>query len=161
MAARRSYISVSMVVDVLEQWAPPNIFALSGPKDWRHSLSQVIFHETIHYWQYIGHSHLINLLEEDWSRLKHFECTGEILPPGKLETLCFQRTKGTGFSTQDMLEAHARFWDVQAPGRHLELDAPNRDIGENLAQAQCDRLTARGKIWNHYDQAGKALGIPA
>lgn len=162
MVTRRSYIPVSMVVDVGEQWALPNIFALTGPKDWRPSLSRVIFHESIHYWQYIGHSHLINLIEEDWSRLKHFERTGEILPPGRLRTLFFQRVEETGFSTQDLVEAHARFWDVQALGPplliELELDAPNRDADEILTQAQYDRLKAEGKIWHHYDDAGKGVG---
>ncbi|MDO3376639.1 hypothetical protein [Geoalkalibacter halelectricus] len=156
------YVPVSMIVDVGEAWTPPNPYSLAGPKDWRPPLSRVIFHETIHYWQYIGHTHLIRLVEEDWGRLRHFDKTREILPPGALRRGFSQRKPEIGFSTQDLVEAHARFWDVQALGPplliELELDAPNRDVGEILTRAHYERLKAEGKIWHHYDQDGQGVG---
>jgi hypothetical protein len=162
MPTRRRYVPLSMVVDVGEPWAPPHPFALTGPKDWRPPLSRVIFHETVHYWQYIGHAHLIHLIAEDWARLKHFDTTGEIQPPGDLRRGFSQRTKETGFSTQDLLEAHARFWDVQTLGPplliELELDAPNRDVSEVLTRAQYEKLKEDGKIWHHFDEDGHGVG---
>lgn len=151
-----------MVVDVGEAWAPPNPFVLAGPKAWRPHVSRVIFHETVHYWQYIGHAHLIQLVEEDWARLKHFGATGEILPPGNLRREFTQRSEIAGFSTLDLMEAHARFWDVQAIGPplliELELDAPNRDISGVLTRAKYEQLKANGKIWHHLDEDGQGVG---
>lgn len=162
MATRRRYVPVSMVVDVGERWAPPHPFSLAGPKDWRPPLSRAIFHETVHYWQYIGHAHLIHLIAEDWARLKHFDATGQSLPPGNLRRAFTQRMEGAGFSTQDLMEAHARFWDVQALGPplliELELDAPNRDVSQVLTRAQYEKLKADGKIWHHFDERGHGVG---
>lgn len=153
---------LSMVVDVDDSWVPPHPFALTGPKDWRPPLSRVIFHETVHYWQYIGHAHLIHLVAEDWIRLKHFDATGQSLPPGNLRRGFTRRTEEAGFSTQDLMEAHARFWDVQAIGPplliELELDDPNRDVNQVLTRAQYEQLKADGKIWHHFNEHGHGVG---
>lgn len=156
------YVPLSMVVDVGDAWAPPHPIALTGPKDWRPPLSRVVFHETVHYWQYISHAHLIHLVTEDWMRLKHFDATGQSLPPGNLRRGFTQRIEGAGFSTRDLMEAHARFWDLQVLGPplliELELDAPNRDVSQILTRAQYEHLKADGKIWHHFDEHGDGVG---
>jgi hypothetical protein len=151
-----------MVVDVGEAWTPPHPFALTGPQDWRPPLSRAIFHESVHYWQFIGHAHLIELMAEDWARLRQFDATGDNVPPGPLRRAFAQRMEGAGFSTLDLMEAHARFWDVQALGPplliELELQAPQRDISQVLTRTEYEQLKADGKIWHHYDAHGEGVG---
>lgn len=162
MATRNRYGPVSMVVDVGEAWTPPHPYALTGPKDWRPPLSRAIFHESVHYWQFIGHAHLIELVAEDWERLKPFQATGELLPQGPLRRAFTKPEEGAGFSTQDLMEAHARFWDVQALGPplliELELEAPHRDVSPTLTRAQYEQLMSDGKIWHHRDAQGQGVG---
>ncbi|MDP2177481.1 MAG: hypothetical protein Q8K19_03120 [Methylicorpusculum sp.] len=95
-------------------------------------------------------------------RLKHFDATGQSLPPGNLRRGFTQRIEGAGFSTRDLMEAHARFWDLQVLGPplliELELDAPNRDVSQILTRAQYEHLKADGKIWHHFDEHGDGVG---
>jgi hypothetical protein len=159
------YVPLSMVVDVDEPWVPPHWYVLTGPKDWRPPLSRIIFHETVHYWQYIGHAHLVHLVVEDWARLQHFAATGECLPPGRLRRAFGHPAEGVEFSTQDLTEAHARFWDVQALGPPMlieaELASPNRDISRTLTHARYEQLKAEGKIWREIDERGEGRGYSA
>jgi hypothetical protein len=151
-----------MVVDVGEAWTPPHLFALTGPKDWRPPLSRTIFHESVHYWQFIGHAHLIELMAEDWARLRQFDATGDTVPPGPLRRAFAQRMEGAGFSTLDLMEAHARFWDVQAFGPplliELELQAPQRDVSQVLTLTEYEQLKTDGKIWRDVDVDGEGVG---
>lgn len=162
MKYKRRYIPLSMIVDTGEEWIPPHAFFLMGPKDIKPSLSRVIFHETIHYWQYIGHTYLINLIEEDWARLMYFDKTGEIKPPGDLRKRFSLYKKEIGFSTNDLLEALARFWDVQALGPplliELELNHPNRNVSKILTRVEYNKLKENGNIWHHFDENGQGVG---
>ncbi len=151
-----------MTVDIGEQWTQPHPFALTGPADWRPTLSRQIFHETVHYWQFIGHAHLIHLVEEDWTRLCRFDATGEVASPGPLRRQFLAPDKGAGFSAHDLMECHARVWDVHALGPpsliELELDDPHRDTSEVLTRDHYDKLKAEGKIWHHVDESGRGVG---
>ena len=148
-----------MVVHVGDEWRPPSLYPLTGPKEWEPPLARRIFHETIHYWQYIGHTHLVHLIDEDWGRLQRFIATGEVVPPGPLRSAFGRPSETAGFSTQDLVEAHARFWDVQALGPplviELELDAPTRDVSHILTRETYERLKAEGKIWLRVDEHGR------
>ena len=159
MAASDRYRPVSMIVDLAEDCARPHIFALTGPKDWQPRLARKIFHETVHYWQHISQGFLVRLVEEDWLRLKAFSETGAASPAGPVKRRYVAVDPAAGFSVQDLVECHARFWDVQAVGPpnliEMELDDPTRVTDPVLTRDRYDALKADGKIWREFDETGK------
>lgn len=156
------YAALPMLVELAEPCAEPHIFALTGPKDWRPELSRKIFHETLHYWQHISQGFLVRLIEEDWQRLQSFEATGNIPPAGPLKRAFVTRDAKAEFSPRDLIEAHARYWDMHAigPPRLIEadLDNPHRDTDPILTRAAYEEMKAEGRIWRHIDENGEGLG---
>ena len=151
-----------MLVELAEPCAEPHIFALTGPKDWRPGLARKVFHETLHYWQHISQGFLIRLIEEDLDRLERFEATGNIPPPGPLKRMFVTRDATAGFSPRDLMEAHARYWDIHAigPPRLIEadLDNPHRETDSILTRPAYDDMKAEGRIWRHIDPNGEGHG---
>ena len=156
------YAALPMLVELAEPCAEPHIFALTGPKDWRPSLSRKIFHETLHYWQHISQGFLIRLIDEASQRLQSFEATGRVPPPGPLKRTFVTRDAEAGFSPRDLMEAHARYWDMHAigPPRLIEadLDNPHRDTDPILTRAAYEEMKAEGRIWRHIDEKGEGHG---
>lgn len=84
--------------------------------DWGANLCRVLYHESIHFWQLFSSAYVGNLLADDWSRLQHFRSTGEIKPLGPEARQYDTPTAGLPFSSRELLECWARFWDVHTRG---------------------------------------------
>lgn len=161
MAAADRFSGVSLIVDVADAAVAPDITALCGPAHWRPRLSRKIFHETVHYWQYVSHGFLLAMVEEEWKRLARFG-DGAAPPPGRIKARFLDRDNAHGLSVLDLIEAHARFMDVHAFGPprliELELDDPDRDTDPVLTRAAYDQLVAEGRIWQRIDAEGEGHG---
>lgn len=156
------FSGLSLIVDIAAPSVPADITALCGPAHWNPALSRKIFHETVHYWQYIAHGFLLALAEEEWRRLKAWEAGGGAQPPGPIKRRFLDRDNRHGISVLDLIEAHARFMDVHAFGPprliELELDDPHRVTDPVLTRAEYDRLKAAGRIWQQIDAEGRGRG---
>ena len=156
------YAALPMLVELAEPCAAPHYFALTGPKDWRPELARKIFHETLHYWQHISQGFLIRLIEEDYRRLQAFEETGKVPAPGNVKKTFMARSNEAGFSARDLMESHARYWDMHGigPPRLIEADLknPDKDTDPVLTRDAYEDLKAKGQIWQHIDEKGEGRG---
>lgn len=163
MASGSRYVAVAMVVNVGVPWLPPQHTCLTHPASWKLlDVARRIFHETVHYWQFIAHTALIRLVEEDWARLQRFQATGVVEPAGPLRRAFRTPDALAGFSPEDLMECLARVWDVHTLGPpnliELELADSKRDIGGVITRAQYEQLKADGQIWHHYNEEGNGEG---
>src|SRR5262249_37406102 len=78
--------------------------------------SRVLFHETVHFWQYLASGYLAGIVEEDWGRLVAFERDQAKMPAGPRRLHFLQPHPEHGFAPVDLVEAFARFWDVHVIG---------------------------------------------
>lgn len=156
------FSGLSLIVDIAAASVPADITALCGPAHWNPALSRKIFHETVHYWQYVSHGFLLALVEEEWCRLGAWEPGGKPPPAGPIKRRFLDRDNRHGISVLDLIEAHARFMDVHAFGPprliELELDDPHRVTDPVLTRATYDRLKAEGRIWQSIDEDGNGRG---
>ena len=76
----------------------------------------MIFHETVHFWQYLASGYLARLVEEDWDRLVAFERSGKTTHELPRRSHFLQRHPEHGFAPRDLVEAFARYWDVHVIG---------------------------------------------
>ncbi|MFE6096418.1 hypothetical protein ACFQ7M_31195 [Streptomyces massasporeus] len=114
MSASFSRVSLLMQVNgVLEKSDAQAVLAMRGSDLHR---ARIIFHETVHYWQQLSQSFLIELASEEWGRLRHFEETGQVLEIGEMRREFDRVDKDLGFSARDLHECLARFWEVVAFG---------------------------------------------
>lgn len=92
---------------VLPFWGSPN------DERWGVQLSRVLYHEALHFWQFLNSPYLIRLVGKLWEKLIEFEKTGE---------LSFEYTywgdynngPSKEFSNYELVECWARFWDVHS-----------------------------------------------
>ena len=97
--------------------APPcSLEVWYGPARYYPERSREIFHETIHFWQYLASGYLARLVEEDWDRLIAFERTGTVRREAPRRLHFVQPHPEHGFSPRDLAEAFARYWDVHVIG---------------------------------------------
>lgn len=97
--------------------APPrSLQAWYGPASYYPEQSRTLFHETVHFWQYLASGYLTRLVEEDWDRLVTFEGTGKVTREAPRRVHFIQSHPEHGFSPRDLVEAFARYWDVQVVG---------------------------------------------
>lgn len=119
--ARARFWPVSLLIDAGCEPDSLNLAKLwpSGAADGN---LRAFFHEAVHYWQNLSQSFLVSLANEDWQRLLTYERTGTLLGPGDLRRLFDSRGSNVDWSTRDLHECLARFWDLIAagPGRVLD-----------------------------------------
>lgn len=101
--------------DELPFWKDPNNSA------WGDTLCRILYHETIHFWQFLSSAYVANLVAQEWSRLIRYEQTRELMPPGDPEDS--ESDGATPFSPSELVECWARYWDVHSRG-------PDRIIAE-------------------------------
>ncbi len=94
----------------LRFWEEPN------NDDWGVKLSRILYHESIHFWQFLSSSYIASLVADEWSRLLHFEATGELLPTTERVELHSLPRSDYPFSLAELVEAWARYWDVHTRG---------------------------------------------
>lgn len=89
-----------------------------APNDdaWGATLCRVLYHESIHFWQLFSSAYVGNLVADDWRRLQHFHSTGEISPLDPEARQYDIPAEGLPFSSRELLECWARFWDVHTRG---------------------------------------------
>lgn len=79
---------------------------------WGDVLCRVLYHESVHFWQFLSSGYIANLVAGEWNRLNHFERTDEIIPQSKFLTDYSRRIEGNPFSAYELVECWARYWDV-------------------------------------------------
>ena len=90
---------------VLPFWERPN------DERWGRRLSRVLYHEALHFWQFVNSPYLIGVVSRYWGKLLHYEATGELL----LEDSLWNDQKACSserFSNYELVECWARFWEV-------------------------------------------------
>ncbi|MDJ0969157.1 MAG: hypothetical protein QNJ06_04595 [Kiloniellales bacterium] len=134
MASRYLPVNASVYLD----FAPSaySLEAFFNPKTFHPRQSRVLFHETVHFWQYLNSGYLMRLVEEDWSRLTHFENTGEFLSAAPCRRHYMTPDETHGMSPRDLVEVFARFWDVQVigPPELIAMDIEEGKTGEGIAE---------------------------
>jgi hypothetical protein len=93
-------------------------------QDWGGALCRVLYHESIHFWQLLSSAYLANGLQDEWLRLLEFEQTGHLRPASELVSGMLERRPGEPFSTLELMECWARYWDVhtRSPATIIEED---------------------------------------
>jgi hypothetical protein len=61
-------------------------------------------------------AYLANGLQDEWLRLLEFERSGHLRPVSQLVSGMLERRPGEPFSTQELMECWARYWDVHTRG---------------------------------------------
>ena len=79
-------------------------------------LCRLLYHESLHFWQFLASEYISKLCDEDWRRLKHFEDTGKRTPPSETSRNYGIRIGDSPFSASELVECWARFWDVHTRG---------------------------------------------
>lgn len=133
---------------------PRSLEALYNPKLSHPRRSRILFHETVHFWQYLNSGYLMRIVEEDWGRLAHFEKTGERRDAPRRQHYRTKHQKHS-IAPRQLVEVFARFWDVQVVGPPALLAA---EIEEGLAKApiieRYRALERGGLLTPHSDQGG-------
>lgn len=90
---------------VLPFWKVPNDAA------WGSHFSRVLYHEALHFWQFLSSPYLIDIVARLWGQLQHFEASGEL---SSTDTLWDNEGDHSAmpFNTYELVECWARFWDV-------------------------------------------------
>ena len=47
---------------------------------WGETLCRVLYHESLHFWQFLASGYIANFVNEEWIRLLHFENNNEVEP---------------------------------------------------------------------------------
>jgi hypothetical protein len=109
---------------------------------WGQTLCRVLYHESIHFWQFLSCGYIANLVGEEWARLLDFENSGRIRPHSNLVQNYRRRLDDRPFSAGELAECWARYWDVHTrspaliiredgidvpPGEPLEFTEPGRE----------------------------------
>ncbi len=89
---------------------------LAGPGFYRVPSLRVYIHETIHFWQTLNQGYLTNLAQEEWLALLEFEKTGRNAKYGNLQSAYTTKELSVNYSTADLVEGLARFWDIMILG---------------------------------------------
>jgi hypothetical protein len=89
---------------------------LSGPAYYEIPPLRVYTHEVIHFWQTLSQGYLANLALSEWKNMIEYEKTKEVYKPGSVKKRYFDRDSDFGFSSYDLVEAQARYWDIHILG---------------------------------------------
>jgi hypothetical protein len=92
--------------------------------EWGGTLCRVLYHESIHFWHLLSSAYLANSVQDEWLRLLEFEQTGHLRPASEFVSGMLQRRPRDPFSTYELLECWARYWDVhtRSPATTVEED---------------------------------------
>lgn len=102
---------------------------------WGDTLCRVLYHESIHFWQFLASGYIANLVSEEWKRLNHFEETGEIIPQSEFLKKHIIHPENCTFSAFELVECWARYWDVHTRSPALIIKEEGIDISDlNLSE---------------------------
>lgn len=141
-AAVLDYLTATMRVgiDAPDAWLAVPHDAMyqfyENPNDERWaSVSRILYHESIHFWQLFSSGYIGNIVGDDWHRLVTFEKTGRILPPSANLKAFATKKEHFPFSAKDLTECWARYWDVHTRGPVTILREEGRDT-KNLGEIE-------------------------
>lgn len=142
----------SLCVHIAAPSAKLEANSLLYPAGHQPKISRTVFHETVHYWQYLAFGFIAKLADEELSRLRAYE-TGSIPPPpGPINQEYRRHYDCVGFSALDLQESLARYWDVHVLGPvlllELDLNDPARRIPENF-RSRYEELKAQDLLKIH------------
>lgn len=135
-----TFSRISLVIDLDQDWYEPNTLVLRQPTKYEPSRSRIVMHETLHWWQQLGHGFMTWLAAEDWQRLTRFESTGTVPALGPRMREFVRKNKSLGFSAWTLNESLTRFWDMHICGP-LEL----------LELERADKRFTDKEFWKRYD----------
>ena len=135
---------------------PRSLQVWYGPANYHPKASRELFHETVHFWQYLASGYLSRLAEEDWDRLLTFERTGKFTREVPRRAHYLQPHPEHGFSPRDLVEAFARYWDVHVIGPpdliEQELSAGRHNFSPDFVE-RFETLKAKGLL-RHPEHGG-------
>jgi hypothetical protein len=106
----------SLSVEMRVPSFPYNLGYWEGPAYFDIAPVRILVHETIHFWQMLSMGFLTNLGVEVWHSLIEFEKTGKTNKFNRLQQKLEEKDPQIGFSALDLVETHARFWDIHILG---------------------------------------------
>jgi len=133
------YLSGSATIPATapEQWKKGEIhefYARPNDQEWGEKLCRVLFHESLHFWQFLSSGYIASLVAEDWEHLVHFEKKGEIKPYSeKLKN--FRVKQNFAFSSYNLVECIARYWDVHTRNANKIIEKEKIEIDKNKVYA--------------------------
>ena len=107
--------TISIGVNAPNNWSVHGLNDFyKNPNDiqWGGKLCRVLFHESIHFWQFFSSGYLANLLADDWARIQRFEKEKIIVPATDYANNHFKKANHYPFSAAELTECWARYWDV-------------------------------------------------
>jgi hypothetical protein len=119
---------MSLSIDSDEEWYVPNTLVIRHPCGYEPEKSRIIMHETLHWWQLLGHGFFTWMISEDWKRLTNFEMNGTFGTPGPFLKEFFRKNNELGFSAWILNESLTRYWDMHicGPIELLEMEHKSR-----------------------------------
>ena len=119
--------------DSLQEKGLDSFYEDPNNSQWGDVLCRVLYHESIHFWQFLSSGYIANLISEEWKRLNHFEQMNEIIPKSDFLKNFNQRPEDKTFSPYELTECWARYWDVhtRSPARIIKEEGIEIDESEN------------------------------
>jgi hypothetical protein len=124
-----------------------------APNDqrWGDQLCRILYHESIHFWQFLASGYLANIIAAEWRRVEAFRDHGTVAEPSPGMRAFRQRAAGAPFSAYELCECWARFWDVHTRNpetimneESLQLTGAVSPLGYGYAGANFDALMKSG-----------------
>ena len=79
---------------------------------WGGQICRVLYHESVHFWQFLASGYLANLVADEYRRLVKFETEGLVAPQSAAVSGFLERHATFPFSPHELMECIARYWDV-------------------------------------------------
>jgi hypothetical protein len=79
---------------------------------WGSQICRTLYHESVHFWQFLASAYLGNMISAEWERIKTYKGSGKIREPSEAIKQFRQRIDGAPFSAYELCECWARYWDV-------------------------------------------------
>lgn len=120
---------------------------------WGQVVPRVLYHETLHLWQFAGTRWLQRMVIEEWERVAALEQDGAAPPPGPLRHGFARPVTGEPFAVRDLVECLARSWDVHTRGAHRLREEEGLDLGPVAARVEAvrERLGFGGYAAQEFD----------
>lgn len=109
--------------DELPFWQDPN------NESWGGVLCRILYHEAVHFWQFLASGYLGNVVADEWVRLLDYEETGRLRPASEFVRTYARPAEALPFSNRELVEAWARYWDVHTRSPAQILREENIDPG--------------------------------
>ncbi|MDA4847826.1 hypothetical protein [Hoeflea poritis] len=111
-----SFVRPSLTIKLSVDRFDFDIGYLEGPSYFDEPVFRVLIHELTHFWQTVSMNFLVKAALSEWRQLIDYETSGNTQSQNRFEDKLEQRDKTSGLKPNDLLEAHALYWDVSILG---------------------------------------------